>query len=171
MPLVGNNEHTVVPGVYRSAQLSGSRLEDYLKDKDLDHYINLRGNFEGVEEEKVICEKYNVKYHLFKFSAKDYPEKDQILGLVELFTQIKDDGEKFAFHCKAGADRASFAEAVWHVVNNRPVKESIEDSYSIWYAHIEWNDFEKPKEFLKMYEPFQGKKSLKDWIVEDYMKP
>lgn len=63
---------------------------------------------------------------------------------------MRETDARFSFHCKHGADRAGFAEALWHIVNNIGTEQAIEKAYRLERGHLGIGEgYDKPKDFLR----------------------
>ena len=169
MPVVGDNIHRVAPGVYRSAQLDiKDDLKEFIKDKKIDHYITLRGPNRLTSKEKEVCESYGVKYHVFTFSARYPPNREELIRLANLFSELNNSGERFAFHCNFGSDRSGMAEAVYHMIKGKSVDDSIERSFRLRQGYLGIGLTQAPLDFIESYKPYENKISFKEWLYRNY---
>jgi len=116
------NFHTVVADeLYRSAQLSPKQIKTLNDKYKFKTIINLRGANAGnawYDDEIAEAEKLGIKHIDFGISAVRKPPPEKITDLITLF---KDSEKPILIHCKAGADRAGFASALYlAAVKNEP---------------------------------------------------
>lgn len=104
------NVHEVVPGrVYRTAQLTPERLQDFIAAKGIRTVVNLRGvcgNMPWYLDECRATHAAGVNQEDITFSAKRFPALTEIRRLVEV---IDHTAYPLVFHCQAGADRTGLA--------------------------------------------------------------
>ncbi len=160
------NIHPVKEGkVYRSAQLNDGPLEEVIRKYEIKTMINLRGESNGeewYEDEISICEKYGVKHYDLRFSTKILPKKESLLELFEIFDNAE---YPLIFHCKAGADRAGLAGAIYKLEYEGKSLEKALKQLSIRYGHI---GVKPINDFFKLYKKFGHGKDLRTWVTEDY---
>lgn len=131
--LLRNNIHAVTPGmVYRSAQLSPSRLKRLIEDDGIRTIINLRGanpQFEWYQDELSVARSMGVQHYDIKLSSTHLPTNKQLKRLVQLLEIAP---KPILLHCQGGADRTGFASAVWLLLQGYPLTEA-EQAFSILY--------------------------------------
>ncbi len=111
--LFGSNEHTVIPGkVYRSAQLSQSKLERVISEKKIRTVLNLRGccpDLDWYRSDAQATHNTGISQEDLTFSAKRYPPAPEIARLVEVFDHTE---YPIILHCARGADRTGLASGI-----------------------------------------------------------
>lgn len=131
------NFHAITEGeAYRSAQLDKEDLEYYVKKYGIKSVINLRSEHPGDKwwkEEKETCKRLGVSYFNVGMSARKSPKPKRLEKLLTLFNEAP---RPVLIHCRAGADRASLAAAIWKLVVNNEPKSEAKKQLSIIYSHI-----------------------------------
>jgi protein tyrosine/serine phosphatase len=138
------NVHTVEPGVlYRSGTLSGHTLQSLIDDKGIRTIINLRGANPGkvwYDTKVAIAAAANVAYINVRMSAHRVPSDETIQSLVSAMATAQ---RPVLIHCEAGADRSSFASAVFAYLElGRPLAEA-RRQMTLYYGHETWTDWRK----------------------------
>ncbi len=132
-----SNFHPVtVDEAYRSAQLSGTGLESYIRKYHIRTVLNLRGENPGkywYDDEISISRKLRIEHYDIALSAGREPTKEEVQKIMEIFRNAP---RPILIHCKAGADRSGLVSAMWKVVVDREPKADAEKQLSIWYGHI-----------------------------------
>ena len=131
------NFHPITPGeAYRSAQLDQDELEYYIRKFGIRSIINVRGKKNGeswyVEEIKT-CRNLGVWHYDLKLSPKKAPSPGRIQELLRLFRVAP---HPVLIHCKAGADRAGLAAALWKMEIDGAPKSEARRHLSIRYGHM-----------------------------------
>ena len=118
--LKGINFHTVTRGIlYRSAQLTPSRLASYVEKHKIQSIVNLRGAQESrrwYRQEKEFSQKRGISHFDFNLSAirpVSIGEMDRILIIM------RNAPKPILIHCYAGADRTGLIAALWKLVEER----------------------------------------------------
>ncbi|CAN5308370.1 hypothetical protein BH11PLA2_BH11PLA2_48980 [soil metagenome] len=110
---LGTNWHTVIDGkVYRSSQLSGDTLAEYLRNKQVKTVINLRGycpDFEWYRDEVTTTSSLGVSQEDITFSANRLLPPTELKRLIDVFDKTE---YPIVLHCKQGADRTGLASAI-----------------------------------------------------------
>ena len=132
-----DNFHVVVEErVYRSAQLTESKLKKILVKKKLKTIINLRGKNEGKKwyaKEKKIAEDNNIQYYSFRFVAHSLPNCTQLDALIEA---LKTAHRPLLLHCEGGADRTGFASALSLAIEKNSPLSELKQQFSLLYGVI-----------------------------------
>ncbi len=131
------NFHPITPGeAYRSAQLDKDELEYYIRKFGIRSIVNVRGKKNGESwymEEIETCRNLGVKHYDLKLSPKKAPTPRRIQELLRLYRIAP---RPVLIHCKAGADRAGLAAAIWKmVIDGAPLSEA-RRHLSIRYGHM-----------------------------------
>jgi protein tyrosine phosphatase (PTP) superfamily phosphohydrolase (DUF442 family) len=111
--VVHDKFYTVIEGrIYRSAQLSGQRLENIIKEKGINTIVNLRGKDKDekwYEEEKRIAREYNVDIISIRLPSDRLPD---YVRLNHLFNALLTAKRPLLLHCWRGSDRSGLASAM-----------------------------------------------------------
>ena len=110
------NFYPITPGeAYRSAQLDQDELGYYIRKFGIRSIINLRGRHDGecwYTKEIAICLKFGIKHYDLGLHSDKEPTSHNIQELLRLFDTAQ---RPVLIHCKAGADRAGLAAAIWQL--------------------------------------------------------
>jgi protein tyrosine phosphatase (PTP) superfamily phosphohydrolase (DUF442 family) len=110
-----SNLHAVVEGeIYRSAQPSGARLDEWIHTLGLRSVVNLRGekshdDRRWLREEIETAERAGIEHVSIRMSAADVPPAQTLRTLVRTLDTAP---RPLLLHCKAGAERSALAAAV-----------------------------------------------------------
>lgn len=131
------NVHTVVPGgLYRSAQLSPSRLEQLIDQQKIKSVLNLRGAQPGeawYDAEVGVANKAKVAYYNLRLDSATELTAAQKADLIAI---LKDAPKPLVVHCWAGADRTGLASALYlYEVAGKDAKVAAK-ALSIRYYHL-----------------------------------
>lgn len=148
------NFHAITPGeAYRSAQLDRDELKGCIRRYNLKSVINLRGQSAGCgwyQDELGICEQYGVRHFDSSIPADRSPSPDQLKTLRHIFANAP---RPILLHCKAGADRAGLAAALWKVVVNGEPKALARKQLSLRFGHFPFGPTSALDDFLKKWQP------------------
>ncbi len=107
---INSNFREVVPGVvYRSAQPDSEQLMEWIDEYGLKTVINLRGKNEETAAQEKMLERIGVEMATLKFSAYEYPIKENLISLIEA---VKNCQKPVLIHCRQGMDRSGTASAI-----------------------------------------------------------
>ena len=144
------NFHPITPGeAYRSAQLDQDELEYYIRKFGIRSIINVRGKDNGKSwymEEIETCRNLGVSHYDLKLSPKKAPSPRRIQELLRLFRIAP---RPVLIHCKAGADRAGLAAALWKMVIDGAPPLKASRHLSIRYGHMPLGPTQALDAFLK----------------------
>lgn len=111
--LLGDNEHTVIPGqVYRSAQLTRRKLEQVIAAKGIRTVVNLRGccpETSWYQDDAWATFTTGASQEDITLSAKRWPPPQELRRLVEVFDRTE---YPILLHCARGADRTGLASTI-----------------------------------------------------------
>lgn len=121
-----DNFHVVVPNkVYRSAQLSPTKINGLLKLKNIKTILNLRGenpHQNWYNQEVRLAASHHLHYYTLALNSKTLPTKKQLQTLAHL---IQAAPKPMLIHCLSGADRTGLASAMSKILlENAPLKEA-----------------------------------------------
>ena len=167
-----NNLHAVEEHrVYRAAQPDWYHLRTWIWRYDLETVVRLRGG--DAEDEDWGDETDEVKAAGIDFvqvplSATRFPDKAQLLNLCEVF-----DGARYPLllHCRAGADRAGMASAIYVLMRTSDLALAREQLALLPYGHTGWGGTSKLDQVLDMYEPWHTVLPFREWVRQVYERP
>jgi protein tyrosine/serine phosphatase len=108
------NQAEIAPGVLRSNHPTRARLAR-LKAGGLVSVLSLRGSDPTAhnETERLWCAELGLKLHTVAMQDRRAPRPETLTELIAQFRVIE---KPFLIHCKAGADRAGMASAIYLMV-------------------------------------------------------
>ena len=174
--LLGDNFHSVIPGqVYRSAQLSASELESFLRRKNIRTIINLRGCCDPEEwylDEARVTLRNNVSLEDLGFSAGRLPS---IVTLRQLLEAIDRSAYPILFHCHKGSDRTGMASALALLLRTDTPLAEARKQLGFRYGHLPIGRTVHIDQFFDLYQEWldgQGMTHspavLRRWITQEY---
>ncbi len=111
--LFDDNFMPVVPGaIYRSAQPSAARLEEWIASYGLRTVVNLRGNTRGrawYRVERAVAERHGAAHFTVRLNAARLPGRSELRELVRILDTAR---RPLLLHCEGGVERAGLASAV-----------------------------------------------------------
>lgn len=150
------NFHAITPGeAYRSAQLDSDELRHYIRKYNIKSIINLRGKRRGrrwYREELRVSKQLNCRHYDLSIPADKSPSSAQVKKLLQLFATAP---RPILLHCKAGADRAGLAGALWKAVVNGEPKAMAGKQLSLRFGHFPIGPTSALDEFFKKWQPGQ----------------
>jgi protein tyrosine phosphatase (PTP) superfamily phosphohydrolase (DUF442 family) len=172
-----DNFDAVIPGeVYRSAQLSGERLRQVVRDNDIRSVINLRPiREEGSDwypEEMAAVRELGIDHQTLGMSQTT-PRVDNILALRELLDEAE---QPILVHCASGVDRTGLASVMILLRQGEQSPQEIQRHVSWRYGAISPDSIGKL--FLAQYRDWleQNQQShspgvFEQWLENDYVDP
>ncbi len=134
---LSGNFHTVVPGeLYRSGQLSPSRLARYVKRYGIATVLNLRGQNRGrrwYDEEVAETARLHIRHVDFRMSARSDFSAARAREIIRL---LKAAPKPILIHCEGGADRSGLIAGIYLRAVDGKGEETAEDQLSLLYGHI-----------------------------------
>lgn len=131
-----NRVHGVSQGqLYRSAQLSPSRLSWAIDTYKIVAVLNLRGEVKGeswYQQEREVARQKNVAYYTLPMNSYSMPSKAELLQLVQI---LESSPKPLLVHCEGGADRTGLAAAIYLILQNKSISEAKRE-YSLRYYVI-----------------------------------
>jgi protein tyrosine phosphatase (PTP) superfamily phosphohydrolase (DUF442 family) len=150
------NFHVITQGeAYRSAQLDGDELKHYIRKFNIKSIINLRGKRAGrswYQEELLVSKQFNCRHYDLSIPADKSPSPEQLKALRHLFENAP---RPILLHCKAGADRAGLAAAVWKVVVDGEPKAMARKQLSLRFGHFPIGPTSALDDFFNLWQPEQ----------------
>jgi hypothetical protein len=173
---LGANAHTVLDGrVYRTAQLSGAKLSEYLRDHQIRTVINLRGycpDFDWYRQEIEATAALGVAQEDITLSANRLPPPGELKRLLEVL-----DGCEYpiVLHCKQGADRTGLVSAMVLLLQTDASLARARRELLPHRGHFPVARTLVMDDFLDMYEAHLNAKAIahspehfRNWLLNDY---
>lgn len=170
-PFIGNNVHQIAQDVYRTAQLDEKDLEDFIRRTEIKSYINLRGENKGrswYDSELVVCDRLDVTHHDVKLSAREMPERQKLIDLVDILENLEISGKPYAIHCDAGIDRTGFGAALVYILKGYSVDDAKSKAFKLRFGYVKRRKFSELIKVLDVYKHYQSQMSFKEWVGEFY---
>jgi protein tyrosine/serine phosphatase len=164
-----DNWAEVIPGrLYRSNHPTPARLALAVRRFGIRTVVNLRGS-EKYTPSNVLsvaeAERLGVAHVFIPFESRGAPHRDRILRFHDIYRGM---AKPALVHCKSGADRAGLAAGLAILFEGGTAAQALRQ-LSLRYLH-----FSQSKTgildafFLRFQAEAEGKKSLLDWVREDY---
>jgi protein tyrosine/serine phosphatase len=135
--ILSGNFHTVVAGeLYRSAQVTPTRLEAYQRLHGIRTVINLRGakpQAAWYRDEVAAADQLGIVHIDFRMSARRPLSMDQAHALLAL---LKTAPKPILVHCESGADRSGLAAALYLAGIYGAGAREAQRQLSIRFGHI-----------------------------------
>lgn len=167
--LFSGNFRTVVPGeAYRSGQLAPAALDETIDRYGIRTVISLRGGSEKdgwFRRERQVCLESGVGLQKVRLDASRLPPPGEVIQLARLF---RTSPKPVLFHCKAGADRAGLAAALYlHLEEEVPADQAKNEQLTWRYGHFPL-ETAAMDEFFDLYRETSNGKPMGRWLAEDY---
>jgi hypothetical protein len=174
--LLGPNFHTVIPGqVYRSAQLSASALDRFIRSKHIRTVVNLRGCCDPEPwylDEGRVTMRGDVSMEDLGFSASRLPSTVTIRQLVEV---IDHSDYPILFHCHKGADRTGMASAMALLLRTDTPLAEAREQLGWRFGHLSLGRtasidrfFDLYQEWLSEHQQSHAPDVFRNWIEHGY---
>jgi len=148
------NFHVITPGeAYRSAQLDSDELRHYIRKFNIKSIINLRGKRAGrswYQAELRVSNQLNCRHYDLSIPADKSPSPVRVKKLLQLFATAP---RPILLHCKAGADRAGLAAALWKAGVNGESKAIASKQLSLRFGHFPIGPTSALDDFFKKWQP------------------
>jgi uncharacterized protein (TIGR01244 family) len=136
---LSGNIHVVEEGaLYRSAQLTGSQLEQTITQYGIRTVINLRGSHPSepwYDEELSKTQAAGAMHFDMALSARRELTEEELNRLTEL---LQNSPRPILVHCRSGADRTGLASALYELkIAGRPV-DTAANQLSVRFGHIRY---------------------------------
>lgn len=158
------NFHKVTPELWRSAQ-PGPGTIAMLKRRGLKTIINLRGaSISGsCVIEAQACRRLGIELIDLPMKSKRAPEPGQVVALAKAFDTI---AYPALIHCKSGADRASFAAALFLILHEHRTLDEARAQLSWRYGHVKSAQTGVLDHFIDEYEKDHTAtgRTLLEWV-------
>ncbi len=159
------NFHKIDKNAYRSGQLYTKNLLNKLQKYKIKSIINLRGEntFKSpwYEYEKKIAKELNITLINFKIGSRDYIDFNKSMQLVNI---LKNAPKPVLIHCRSGADRTSFAAALYEFAIKHKSVQKAKEQLSFYYGHLPYfgsKTIEMDKSFNDFVKKYLEKNSNK----------
>ena len=163
--------------VYRSAQLSASRLNTVIQDYGIRTIIALLGSEKGApwyENEKSVADGHQIQLLNIAFGSHELPQYNRLNQLVSVLQSAQ---RPILLHCYRGADRSGMASAIALILYNDPPFEILEKQFSWRFGVVPYSDsigvifFNKYSEWLRTVGKVHNRNNFLDWIHNHYVDP
>lgn len=163
--------------VYRSAQLSASRLDTVIRAHGIRSIIALLGSEKGAawyENEKAVADRHQIPLLNIGFSSHGLPQSNRLNQLVDALLSSP---RPILLHCYRGADRTGMASAIALILNDDPPLETIEKQISWRFGVIPYSDsigvlfFNQYGEWLRATGKVHNRDIFLDWVRNHYVDP
>jgi protein tyrosine/serine phosphatase len=131
-----DNYHVVIPGkLYRSAQMLAPRLQQHITADGIRTVVNLRPETNALwhAQEQQACEAAAVAFVDVPLAGDRPPSSQQTSNLVTILWQAR---PPILIHCERGADRTSFAVALYLTEVSGESEQQARAAFSIRYGHM-----------------------------------
>jgi uncharacterized protein (TIGR01244 family) len=161
------NFHKVDEGIYRSSQPLPHHINGFAR-MGIRTIVNLRGGtqYGSYPLEVEAAQKAGITLVGLQLRSRDLPTVEQL----EAFEQIVRQAERpLVFHCKAGADRASLASALYWLVESQD-HAAAQAQLGLRYGHIKGSRTGVLDAMVETYirDGVPAGKSFMDWVRADY---
>ena len=163
--------------IYRSAQLSVSRLDTIIRDHGIRTIIALLGPEKGApwyENEKALAAKRQVQLLNIGFGSHELPQYNRLNQLVDALLSAP---RPILLHCYRGADRTGMASAIALILNSDPSLETIEKQISWRFGVVPYSNsigvmfFNRYSQWLTTTGRHHSRDNFLDWIRNRYVDP
>ncbi len=152
--LATHNFHVVTEGqAYRAGQMSSNELVRCIRRHQIRSIVNLRGEHadrQWYQNEVLAAVSQDVVHRSIALSSGKWVSVEELRELITIFKEVP---KPVLIHCDGGADRTSFAAAVYatEFANTSPGKA--EKEFSIWYGYLPfiWKKKAQLRESFRAY--------------------
>jgi protein tyrosine/serine phosphatase len=166
--LVWSNWAAVAPGrLYRSNHPTPERLAAATRRFGLRTVINLRGRRTCGSDalSRDAARRLGLVHLDAPLESRGTPHRERVLGLAEIYRRMD---EPALVHCKAGADRAGLAAAIFLLLNGASAAAALAQ-LSWRFGHFSHASTGILDAFLiRFAREGEGKKPFLEWVREDY---
>jgi hypothetical protein len=161
--------------VYRSAQLSVSRLDATIQAYGIRTIIALLGPEKGAlwyENEKALAGQRQVQMFNIGFASHELPQYNRLNQLVDALLAAP---RPILLHCYRGSDRTGMASAIALILNEGSSLQTIEKQFSWRYGVVPYSNsigvifFKQYSEWLSATGRFHSRVNFLDWIRNRYV--
>jgi protein tyrosine phosphatase (PTP) superfamily phosphohydrolase (DUF442 family) len=163
--------------VYRSAQLSASRLDAVIQAYGIRSIIALLGSEKGTpwfENETAVADRHQLNLLNIGFSSHELPQFNRINQLVDALLSAP---RPILLHCYRGADRTGMASAIAMILDNDPPLKTIEKQFSWRFGVIPHSNsigvlfFKQYSEWMRATGNVHNRDNFLDWVRNRYVDP
>jgi hypothetical protein len=174
--LFRDNFHAVQPGrVYRSSQLSATRLNEVIKNRHIRTIVNLRGpcpEFTWYQDECRVSHDCNVSQEDIVLSAIRLPPPAELKRLVEVLDHAQ---YPILLHCRQGVDRTGLAAFIVQLLKPGISLSTARSQLSFRFGYLPYNGTENILKFVDLYDEWLRDQTLahtpelfRYWVNEQY---
>src|SRR5262245_3831863 len=153
----GDNVHEVQPRrVYRAAQMSPERLDDFIRERGIRTVVNLRGHcpdFEWYRDECRVTHDANISQEDITLSAIRRPSTSEVRWLLEVIDHSE---YPILLHCRQGVDRTGLAAVMVKLLEPGVSLNAAERQLGIRFGYVPYNGTENMRRFFALY---------RDWLA------
>jgi predicted protein tyrosine phosphatase len=163
--------------IYRSAQLSVSRLDTLIQDHGIRTIIALIGPEKGApwyENEKALAAERQVQLNNIGFGSHELPQYNRLNQLVDTLLSAP---RPILLHCYRGADRTGMASAIALILYSDPSLETLEKQFSWRFGVVPYSDsigvlfFNQYNQWLSATGKVHSRDNFLDWVSNRYVDP
>jgi protein tyrosine phosphatase (PTP) superfamily phosphohydrolase (DUF442 family) len=155
----------VVPGVWRSPQPGEDQLARYIAHLKLRTVVSLCGDGEGTASSRRATENSGARFFHVPMSATKPPLPATLLDLWRIADQAK---RPVLLHCRAGADRAGLASAIFVLHDTGDLDAARGELSLLPHGHLAFTATGAMDAVLDGYEPSAGRLTFPEWVEQVY---
>ena len=164
------NLHWVTPDVARSAQPYIGFYGSFLRAHGFRAIINLRGENptrRWWQEEARAAKGLNLEHFNVRLSSRLIPARESLIELADAFARAP---RPFLLKCSGGQDRASFAAAVYLLLQGgETAREAADGQFALWpYLHRPRRNQRWMQHFPAFAIESAGPEAFEDWLRMRY---
>src|SRR5438046_594007 len=148
----GDNVHEVQPRrVYRAAQMSPRRLNEFIRERGIRTVVNLRGycpDFDWYRDECRVTHDANVSQEDITFSAIRLPSPSEVRRLLDVLDQSE---YPILLHCRQGVDRTGLASVMVKLLEPGVSLDAAKRQLGIAFGYVPYNGTENMRRFFALY--------------------
>jgi protein tyrosine/serine phosphatase len=166
--LAWTNFAVISPGkLYRSNHPTPGRLAALVRRRGLRTVVNLRGPCGNGSDalSREAAARLGLDFIDAPLRSRDAPPRDRVLRLVETFRTMR---QPALVHCKSGADRASFASALFLMAEGAPTQAALAQ-FSARFGYLPHARAGILREiFVRYAAEAEGRMPFLAWLREEY---
>lgn len=174
--LLGANFHVIIPGhLYRCGQPSPALMARLIRDHGIRTVINLRGDFEPLEDYQAECQcvrDLHIDYKDAGLWSRLLPSVDEACHLVDALDAA---AQPILLHCSGGSDRTGLAATLFLLLHTDTDLPRARMQMSVRYGHFPFGPAAALDRFLDMYERWlestgqpHSAARLRCWVRHEY---
>ncbi len=172
----GDNVHEVQPRrVYRAAQMSPPRLEEFIRERGIRTVVNLRGycpDFDWYRDECRVMHDVNASQEDITLSAIRLPSPSEVRRLLEVIDQSE---YPILLHCRQGVDRTGLAAVMVKLLEPGVSLDAAERQLGIAFGYVPYNGTENMERFFDLYRNWLARMEcahspqlFRQWAAREY---